>query len=249
MDVGRRHPPGLQGLPAAQGASRRDRESRFGGADARLSGDWHLSRWSSPSRFVAALAEVRLPDVFNPYSDRCPDHDLPEGPAIRRTNLCLLLDAALAQPIDELWVGLELGRQGGRRTGLPLTDEVQLEALARYWRIDGVRRATTGLPVRETTATFVWEALRTSRRRVLFWNAFPLQSHQPGSANNRNHTRAEAADLRPYLEWVVERSAPSRIVGLGRHAQAALARAGVAAEYVRHPARAGGPTFLAQIKS
>ena len=189
-----------------------------------------------------------MPDVFNPYADCCPDHDLPEGPAIRRTNLRLLLDAALAGPIDELWVGLELGRYGGRRTGLPLTDEPRLDTLADYWNLKGVRRATSGPAVRETTATFVWEAVRTSRRRVLFWNAFPLQSHQPGSVNNRNHTRAEAADLRPYLDWMLERTVPRRVVGLGRHAHAALARAGVTAEYVRHPARAGGPTFLAQIK-
>jgi hypothetical protein len=190
-----------------------------------------------------------MADVFNPYSDHCQEHDLVDGPAIRRANLELLLDAALAQPIDELWVGLELGRKGGRRTGLALTDEGQLAALADYWDIAGLRRATSGPIMREATATFVWKAISMTGRRVLFWNAFPLQCHQPGSANNRNHSTSEAKALLPYLQWILAQAKPRRVVALGQKAHAALLRANIQAEYVRHPARNGGPQFLAQIHS
>jgi len=206
-----------------------------------------LSAWSSSGRFVAALAEVQLPGVFNPYRDRCPDHDLAKGPAIRRANLELMLDAVRRQAVDELWVGLELGRKGGRRTGLPLTDEAELACMAAYWEIEGLRRATSGPPMNEVTAAFVWRAVRATDRRVAFWNVFPFQCHRPGSITNRNHSRAEATVTQPHLSWVIEQAAPSRIVALGRSAQLALARAGVQADYVRHPARGGGPQFLSQI--
>jgi len=206
-----------------------------------------LKQWKSASDFVAALARSRLDNVFNPYSDHCPTHDLADGPMIRRNNLELFLQAALSEGVDDVWVGLELGRQGGRRTGLPLTDEEHLPAVAQYWKIPGVRRATSGRLAKEPTASFVWKAVRSTERRILFWNAFPLQCHQPNGTTNRNHSLEEAQLFQPHLRWVVEQAAPTRIVALGLKAQSALARAGLTSSYVRHPARNGGPTFLANI--
>jgi hypothetical protein len=192
---------------------------------------------------------VQLPGVFNPYRDRCPDHDLAEGPDIRRANLELMLDAVQGHAVDELWVGLELGRKGGRRTGLPLTDEAELASMGTYWGIEGLRRATSGTPMNEVTAAFVWQAVHATDRRVAFWNAFPFQCHRPDSSTNRNHSRSEAIITRPYLTWIIEQTAARRIVALGRPAQIALARAGIQADYVRHPARGGGAQFLSQIRS
>lgn len=158
-----------------------------------------------------------------------------------------MLDAVRGQAVDELWVGLELGRKGGRRTGLPLTDEAELSSMAAYWGIEKLRRATSGPPMSEVTAAFVWRAVHATGRRVAFWNVFPFQCHQPGSATNRNHSRDEAILTQLYLAWIIELTAATRIVALGRSAHLALARLGVQADYVRHPARGGGPQFLTQI--
>src|SRR3954469_13403364 len=122
-----------------------------------------MTSWAGPEDFVDALSAVELPDVFNPYRDRCPNFDLEDGPAIRRSNLSLFLYAALSQEIDEMWIGLELGRLGGRRTGLPFTAEPSLALVERYWEAPGLRRATHGGEVAEQSASFVWRAIPGAR--------------------------------------------------------------------------------------
>ena len=206
-----------------------------------------MSRWSGPAEFVDALSEVALPDVFNPYRDRCETHDRHDAPAIRRRNLCALLDAALAADIDEMWIGLELGRLGGRRTGLPFADELSLPALTDYWQAEGIERATHGPPVKEQSATYIWQALASAGGRVFLWNVFPFQCTRPGAITNRGHSRAEAELGAMFLDWIVEQMKPARLTALGRDTEAALRRQGKGARYVRHPGRGGGPAFLAAI--
>lgn len=206
-----------------------------------------MSGWSGPTEFIGALSEVTLPDVFNPYRDRCDTHDLHDGPAIRRRNLGALLDAALAVDVDEVWIGLELGRLGGRRTGLPFADELSLSKLADYWQVDGVERATHGPAVREQSATFIWQAIASARGRVFLWNAFPFQCTRSGAITNRGHTRAEAELGAKFLDWIVEQMRPARLTALGRDTESALRRQGKTARYVRHPGRGGGPAFLTAI--
>jgi predicted 2-oxoglutarate/Fe(II)-dependent dioxygenase YbiX len=78
----------------------------------------------TPKTFAAALAETCLPSVFNPYRETCAHHDHPE--AVRRRNLKRCLEAALDARVDTIWIARDLGYRGGRRTGVPLTDEVHL---------------------------------------------------------------------------------------------------------------------------
>jgi hypothetical protein len=79
----------------------------------------------SPSTFVAALADVRLSSVFNPYADVCGYYDLPHAPQLRRQNLENVFQTALDLKADTMWIARDLAHRGGRRTGLPLTDEPQ----------------------------------------------------------------------------------------------------------------------------
>ena len=80
----------------------------------------------TPKTFAAALAETSLPSVFNPYRETRAHHDRPDAAAVRRRNLALCLEAALDARVDTIWVACDLGYRGGRRTGVPLTDEVHL---------------------------------------------------------------------------------------------------------------------------
>jgi len=204
--------------------------------------------WRSGKQLAAELAQVSMTNVFNPYRDRCLLHDLVDAAAIRRANLAAVVDEAINRGCAELWVGLELGARGGRRTGLPLTDEFMMERCATYWGIKGLRRATRGNTIQEQTARYVWSAVSGRPRPVFFWNAFPFHSHTPGSLTNREHTIAERMAVPPILPWLVDVLGTNRIVALGRAAERAVADHGLSAHYVRHPGRGGGAAFLDAIR-
>ena len=203
----------------------------------------------SPGAFVDALAELRLRDCFNPYSDTYPPFDVKDAPAIRRANLTSILEAAVSLPVEELWVGLELGHNGGRRTGLAMTDDHNLPAHgSRFGVGEKLQRATRAGPVKELTAGVVWEALSAIRCTVFLWNVVPVHPHRPGEPlSNRRHTAAERSRSLPHLEALIDLLKPQKMVAVGRDASSALARHGFPHVHVRHPAFGGKRDFLGQI--
>lgn len=222
-------------------------DSQFREIQLRGSKGGAVSRWQTGGDLVEELATVNLPNVFNPYRDRCVSHDVEDAPAIRRTNLTAVINAALDQQVQELWVGLELGRLGGRRTGLALTDERKLQSCADYWNIDGLARASTGSEVKEQTAAYIWRALAASNQRVFLWNVFPFHCHMPDSINNRSHTPSEIIQVPDTIPWIIDRLGVQRVFALGKKAEDALRRARITCSYIRHPGRGGGSEFLASI--
>lgn len=201
----------------------------------------------TPTKAVAALAALRFDDVFNPYSDLCEAYDLPQAPSIRRANLLATFEAASAG-VDEVWLGLEPGHRGARRTGLAMTDERRLAAHGRRWNLKGIRRATRDGPETEQTAGIVWEALSQTRRKVLLWNVFPLHCHVADAPlSNRRHTRLEWLKCRDLLVGVVTMVNPRQIVAIGREAHSAVTSVGLKSLAVRHPARGGKAEFLTGI--
>jgi hypothetical protein len=195
--------------------------------------------------FVKALSELRFRNAFNPYSDECPENDEQDAAGVRRRNLELVLDAALRSEIDSIWIARDLGYRGGRRTGLALTDEIHLTAVAEFMGTPPLARATKGPPVSERTAAIVWRMIRVVERPVFLWNAFPLHPHKPDDPlSNRCHTRVERAECRPLLFWLLETLRPKRIVAIGRDAHAALTEMNIRAVYVRHPSYGGQADFM-----
>jgi hypothetical protein len=200
-----------------------------------------------PTEAVAALAALRFADVFNPYSDFCETHDLSEAASIRRANLLATFEAAAAG-IDEIWIGLEPGHRGARRTGLAMTDDLHLEAHAQRWGLDGVRKATRSGPQTEQTAGIVWEALAETTQAVLLWNVFPLHCHATGAPlSNRRHTRHESSECHDLLRGIIAMVNPRRIVGIGREARDTIASVGLECDAVRHPAYGGKAKFIAGV--
>lgn len=198
--------------------------------------------------FVDDLADVRLADVFNPYRDVCKAWDLPEGSAVRRRNLEVLLSAAAAEPVDAIWFGQELGYQGGRRTGLPFSDEYRLTVWGTRFGI-GLTRATHGRPSREPTAGAIAEALeRLPHLRVVAWNAFPFHAHKLGRPlTNRAHSALEARVGAPFAERLLAQLAPKRVVAVGVKAAESLRRMGWDPVCVRHPSYGGLNEFRAGV--
>lgn len=198
----------------------------------------------TPTSFVQALAAVKLPNVFNPYADTCEVHDRSNAAAMRRRGLRTLLTAAQAIGIDTIWMGRDLGYRGGRRTGLALTDEMQLMQFPSIYPGAEPEKATLGPAVAERTAAEIWAVLAQLDLPPLLWNVFPFHPHEPGNAfTNRKFTAAElrVADglNRQLIAWLGIR----RIIAIGQDAAHYAAQFGVQVECVRHPSYGGVTEF------
>ena len=202
----------------------------------------------TPRTFVAALAEVDLPLVFNPYRYICPLHDLPDAARVRLRNLKLCLEAALDMRAETVWIARDLGYRGGRRTGVPLTDEVHLAPAGALMGGIELRRATCSPVVAERTAAVVWRVLSRVGQPVFLWNAFPLHPYEADTPlSNRCHTRAEREATWPLLNALLTMIRPRQLVAIGRDAGLALATVGVPVHVVRHPSYGGQAEFIAGV--
>lgn len=195
---------------------------------------------------VARLAEVRLPSVFNPYADQCGVHDLPEAAAIRRANLLIALERGQSDGVDAIWFGRDLGYRGGRRTGLALTDELNMLDVRHHpqWRA-AAAKATKGVVVSERTAAVIWSMIRRLARPPLLWNAFPLHPYDANSQlSNRAHSSRERRETAWTIEVLVERYNRPRLIAIGNDASKALSQLGFDHETVRHPSYGGQREFI-----
>jgi len=198
----------------------------------------------TPSAFVEALSAVQLESVFNPYRDRCPTYDRADAPKRRRANLRAFLEAVSEHEVDSIWIARDLGYRGGRRTGLPLTDEIHLQTFGEVYGLS-LSRATKGPPMAERTATVIWQVLSQIDQPVFLWNVFPLHPYEPGEPlSNRCHTRAERDMFRDVLFTLLEMLRPRRLIGIGRDAQHALADLTLDCYAVRHPSYGGQTEFI-----
>jgi hypothetical protein len=199
----------------------------------------------TPKIFVATLADMRLPAVFNPYADCCDVHDRLDAARLRRKNLKLFLEAALDKELEQIWVARDLGYRGGRRTGVPLTDEIHLDVVGRLMGGICLRRATRGPAVAERTAASVWKVLTHIDQPVVLWNVFPFHPHEPDEPfSNRSHTAAERQKTLPLLKILIEMFEPERLVAIGRDAQLALKDFDIPVTTVRHPSYGGQVEFM-----
>ena len=199
----------------------------------------------TPLSFVAALAEARLPSVFNPWRDTCPLHDRQDAAARRRDNLERVLGAAVDARVETIWIARDLGYRGGRRTGVPLTDEVHLGSAAALMGGIELERATEGPVVAERTAAIIWRVLDRIGEPVMLWNVFPFHPHEADSQlSNRCHTRAEREATWPLLQALVTMLRPRQIMAIGRDAQLALTQLDIPTEGVRHPSYGGQREFM-----
>lgn len=203
----------------------------------------------TPASFVDALSTVNLENTFNPYKDICEIHDVQEAVEHRRRNLKRCLESALDANVDTIWIARDLGYLGGRRTGIPLTDEAHLEDAERLFGGIKLDRATKGPSQAERTATITWQLLGEIGRPVMLWNVFPLHPHAPKSPmTNRCHRRSEREATWPFLLALVEMLRPKRLVAIGRDAAAALEGLPIPVSSVRHPSYGGQSDFVAGIQ-
>jgi uracil-DNA glycosylase len=199
----------------------------------------------TPSTFVETLSSVRLPNVFNPWVDRCAIHDRSDAAARRRANLLAMLEAALDERAETMWIARDLGYRGGRRTGVPLTDEVHLIDAGQLLGGLELERARGRAGVVGGAAPGVWEVLREIGLPVVLWNVFPFHPHERDDPmSNRCHTRREREATWPLLQALIEMVRPKTVVAIGRDAHMALSELTVPVICVRHPSYGGQREFI-----
>lgn len=202
------------------------------------------------AEFIGSVTSISLPNVFNPYTDRCPVYDVADAPGHRKKALRALLRAAAESQLDSLWVGRDLGYRGGRRTGLALTDDVHLDMHACRWDVQ-IERPTKGAPVSERTAAVVWNLLDQIRAPIFLWNVFPLHPHEPNNPfTNRAHTSKERKVGQAILAELISLLRPRRIVAIGNDAATSLRTLCPTSQIiqVRHPSYGGQNEFLSSMR-
>ncbi len=191
------------------------------------------------------------PGVANPYRDEIPSLDRPGAARARRRNLAAYLEL-VGRPHLVL-LGEALGFRGGRFSGIAFTSERQLAAADGPHRLpwaDGRFAATSRNPALwlEPSGTVVWGALGGPPRGVLLWNAFPWHpAGRRGPLSNRLPERRLLAANLHVLELLLGATTGATLLAVGRTAAAVLARLGVDAPTLRHPAHGGAGLFRAQL--
>lgn len=199
----------------------------------------------TPKSFIATLAATHLPSVFNPWSDRCAVHDRSDAAARRRDNLSRVLEAAIDARVETMWIARDLGYRGGRRTGVPLTDEVHLDQAGILLGGIALERATEGPIVAERTAAIIWRVLEQIQQPVVLWNIFPFHPHEAADPfSNRCHSRGEREATWPLLQALIAMIKPRQIVAIGRDAYLALGQQDTPTAAVRHPSYGGQREFI-----
>ncbi len=200
--------------------------------------------------FIRQVSDLRLPGLFNPYVETCPEHDRPDAPKLRTENLAKYLRALLCLRPTVAWIGRDLGYRGGRRTGLPLTDEIHLSHFENAYRTGPLCKATQTPPTTERTATEVWRLLPALPTAPLLWNVVPLHPYQESSRlSNRPHPISVAYMCESLLALLLAAFRPTIVCALGRDAERALTRLGVRHVYVRHPSHGGQQQFRRSVIS
>ena len=217
-----------------------------------------------PEEFVEKLAGYRSPDVFNPWGETDPEHDLDtRGPRTRRRQLSAYLRERIGRA-RVLLLAEAIGYQGGHFSGIPMTSErlllggLQHKGLvaADVFQCQPQRTSSPAIKPEgftEPTATIVWGFFHESGvdpRSVILWNAFPWHPYHSarGMLSNRTPTDAELAAGHQVLRQMLALGRFEKVVAVGKKSAAQLEQLGIAALEVRHPANGGAGKFRTQMR-
>ncbi|MHA2249604.1 MAG: uracil-DNA glycosylase [Candidatus Kariarchaeaceae archaeon] len=198
--------------------------------------------------FIDELAAVDLSNLFNPYADICQHHDKSNANLIRRSNLLEYLSVLHDLQPDTIWVGEALGYRGGRRTGLPFTDESHFSSMKKVYRVNPIKATNKGI-LKEITAKAIWEILALIEPPPILWNILPFHPHQSDQElSNRIPTLGELTKTSQFTLDLLDFFQIKKVIAIGRKAVYQLEKMGIPCKYVRHPSHGGINRFKQQIQ-
>ncbi len=196
--------------------------------------------------FLDDISSLRLDNVFNPYCEICPLYDDENSAYDRKKLLKELLINAKESDIEAIWIGRDLGYRGGRRTGLAFTDDLTLKYHLCRWNLD-YQMLIRNNPIKEQTATIVWEMLNQINKNIFLWNLFPFHPYYAGNIlSNRCHNAIERDIGIKILKSLINIIKPKYLVSVGNDAYDAIKNTGFDIECfkVRHPSYGGKKDFI-----
>ncbi|WP_218136724.1 uracil-DNA glycosylase family protein [Actinacidiphila guanduensis] len=152
-----------------------------------------------------------------------------------------------------MMVGEAPGYRGHTISGVPFTSVRQLTArpglITGAPEGDGFEVPEHPAARWEQSSAIVWRALAAWRGPLpLIWAVYPHHPHEPGHpATNRPPRATEVAAGAPIALSLAEAFGITDFLTVGRKAQGALARAGIQATPLRHPAQGGARAFTEQL--
>ncbi|SCF94891.1 MULTISPECIES: uracil-DNA glycosylase [unclassified Streptomyces] len=152
-----------------------------------------------------------------------------------------------------LLVGEAPGYRGHTISGVPFMSMRQLTArpglITGAPEGDGFELPVAPAYTWEASSAAVWSALADWQGPLpISWPVYPNHPHEPGRPeSNRTPRAAEIADGVPIVLALAEAFSITTVIAVGRKSQYALARNGVTAAAVRHPAQGGARIFATQL--
>jgi hypothetical protein len=172
---------------------------------------------------------------------------------LREHNLRRYLDLMARLRPTVLLVGEAPGHRGHAITGIPFMSVRQLAAAPGLITGDpggdGFRIPPDPPYSWEASSNAVWGALASWQGPLpMSWPVYPHHPHEPGrTGTNRTPRPAEIATGTPVVLALIDAFGFTTVAAVGRKAQGALARSGVTATALRHPAQGGARVFAAQL--
>lgn len=172
---------------------------------------------------------------------------------LRERNLRRYLELMARVAPSVLLVAEAPGHRGAAVTGVPFMSMRQLTAVPGLITGDpggdGFEPPERPAAPWEASSAVVWGAMADWRGPLpLFWPVYPHHPHEPGRpGTNRTPRAAEVAAGVPVVLALADAFGVTTVAAVGRKAEGALARNGVRATALRHPAQGGARVFTAQL--
>lgn len=196
---------------------------------------------------TALFSSPSSDSLFNLYRDVDDTLDRPDAVSIRRANLRNYL-ARYEEPPRIFLLAEAPGPRGCRFSGVPFTSEAQL--LDDTFPICGRQSSLREKPHAEYSGGIYWRVLKPFFPRFFTWNTVPFHPHKPGEPLSiRNPSQREVMLFVDVLAELLRMLQPEQCLAIGRKAEYAFRKLGVACTYIRHPSQGGAGHFESGIRA
>lgn len=196
--------------------------------------------------FLGILKNVKSENLFNPYTDICPYHDIgSKSPLIRSANLKKYF--SVIDKMDCLLIGEAAGYIGCRRTGIAFTDEITFPLIKKLFGIK-LERATKSGKNKEYSATQVWKVASKLINPPFLWNIVPFHPYKKGyPLTNRSPTKQDHEAAKESVKYFLKHTSFKKIFAIGKVSQKILKNYDLEVDYIRHPSYGGSNLFHEKI--